>query len=113
MRPIGVLFWGLLALTVVQGCRHKAPEPIPGPKAGTPMAAHFRPAGIAWFQGSLEEAFAPAASDGAGLPDYGRADVPANVRADARAQAPRPTPVRNQRPGSSVVQVCPTRRLHG
>jgi hypothetical protein len=117
MRPIGVLFWGLLALTVVQGCRHKAPEPIPGPKAGTPMAVRFRPAGIAWFQGSLEEAFAPAAREGAGLPAYGRADVPADVRTDARADArpeARKIPARNQRPGPTVVQVCPTRRhLHG
>jgi hypothetical protein len=112
MRTIGVVFLELLALTAVQGCRHKAPEPIPGPKAGMSVAAHFRPAAIAWFQGSLEEAFAPMASESAGLPGYGRAELPADAQADARIEARQPK-ARNRPPAATTAQACPTRRLRG
>jgi len=56
MRTFWVLTLGLVALTAAVGCKQKQPEPIPGPKAG--MAVHVSAAGIAWFQGSLDEAFA-------------------------------------------------------
>ena len=58
MRRIWVLTLGLVALTAVQGCRQKNPEPIPGPKAGTVTVPYVRTPGIAWFQGSFDEAFA-------------------------------------------------------
>jgi hypothetical protein len=59
MNKLWVLTLGLVALTVVQGCKRKEPEPIPGPKAGLGMVAFAHPPpGIAWFQGSLDEAFA-------------------------------------------------------
>lgn len=44
---------GMVALLTTTGCKQK--EPVPGPKA--PGAA-ARAAGIAWFQGSFDEAFA-------------------------------------------------------
>jgi len=59
VNAIKVLVLGTLALTATQACKRNDPEPVPGPKAG--VAAAFRPSRIAWFQGSLEEAFAPVA----------------------------------------------------
>lgn len=70
MKMLWVLPLGLAALVAVQGCKRKEPEPIPGPKAGLAMAVVYaartasteaRAPGIAWFQGSLDEAFARAA----------------------------------------------------
>ena len=58
MRTLWVLTLGLVALATTQGCKRKVPEPIPGPKAAPAMVGHARAAGIAWFQGSLDEAFA-------------------------------------------------------
>jgi len=77
MRRRWVLVLGIAALAAAQGCKRKDPEPIPGPKAGlgTPLVhipsiygplvraplGHgplVHPPGIAWFQGSLDEAFA-------------------------------------------------------
>jgi hypothetical protein len=112
MRTIGVLFLGLLALAAAQGCKHKRPEPIPGPKAGTPVARQFRPAGIAWFQGSLEEAFAPTTYEQVEMSAYRRAEEPADVRTEARPEARQPT-ARIQPAASTVGQSCPTRRVHG
>jgi hypothetical protein len=57
MNRLWVLTLGLVALTAVQGCKRKEPQPIPGPKAGSMVFMHATP-GIAWFQGSLDEAFA-------------------------------------------------------
>jgi hypothetical protein len=57
MRTLWVLTLGLVALTAVQGCKQKSPEPIPGPKAAMAMTPFHTP-GIAWFQGSFDEAFA-------------------------------------------------------
>ena len=45
----------LVALTAAQGCKQK--EPIPGPKAGVAVAPLTHTPGIAWFQGSFDEAF--------------------------------------------------------
>ena len=53
-----MLTLGLVALTTVEGCKRQEPEPIPGPKAVPAAVEHARAAGIAWFQGSLDEAFA-------------------------------------------------------
>ena len=57
MRRLWVLTLGLAALATVQGCKQK-PEPIPGPKAGVAAGIYVHTPGIAWFQGSLDEAFA-------------------------------------------------------
>ena len=59
MRRIGLLALGLAVFLVTGSCKRKEPEPIPGPKAGIAVDAHFRVAGIAYFQGGLDEAFAP------------------------------------------------------
>ena len=58
MRKFWILTLGLVALTTADGCKRNAPEPIPGPKAVPAVVGHARAAGIAWFQGSLDEAFA-------------------------------------------------------
>lgn len=59
MRAFWVLTLGLVALTAAEGCKRNEPEPIPGPKAvATAAVGRTRAAGIAWFQGSLDEAFA-------------------------------------------------------
>jgi hypothetical protein len=117
MKKIGVLVLGILALTATQACRQKQPEPIPGPKAGMSMVPHFHPASIAWFQGSLEEAFAPAPRERGpstpvlrvdarpGASAIGRGNVaPIDLRQPA-GREPAPTP--------SISQTCPTRREHG
>ena len=58
MKTLWVLTLGLVALTAAQGC--KRTEPIPGPKAGLAAMTyvHMHTPGIAYFQGSLDEAFA-------------------------------------------------------
>ncbi len=59
MRAYWVASLGLVALLATEGCKRNEPEPIPAPKAfAAEVAAHARAAGIAWFQGSLDEAFA-------------------------------------------------------
>ena len=66
MKMLWVLPLGLAALAAIQGCKRKEPEPIPGPKAGLAAAVvyartastYMRAPEIAWFQGSLDEAFA-------------------------------------------------------
>jgi hypothetical protein len=58
MRALWVLTLGLVALTAAEGCKRQEPEPIPAPKAVSVAVGHTRAAGIAWFQGSLDEAFA-------------------------------------------------------
>ena len=58
MRAFWVLTLGLVALTATEGCKRHEPEPIPGPKAVAVAVGQTRAAGIAWFQGSLDEAFA-------------------------------------------------------
>jgi hypothetical protein len=58
MTTFWVLTLGLVALTTVEGCKRQEPEPIPAPKAVPAAVGHVRAAGIAWFQGSLDEAFA-------------------------------------------------------
>lgn len=58
MRTYWVACLGMVALLTTEGCKQKNPEPIPGPKApGTAVGHAVRAAGIAWFQGSLDEAF--------------------------------------------------------
>ncbi len=58
MRALWITTVLLAALSTVQGCKQRQPEPIPGPKAGHALAVHIRTPGIAWFQGSFDEAFA-------------------------------------------------------
>ena len=58
MRTLWVLTLGLVALAAAGGCKRNAPEPIPGPKAAPAVVGHPGSSGIAWFQGSLDEAFA-------------------------------------------------------
>ena len=58
MRTLWVVTLALVALTAEQGCKRKEPQPIPGPKAGLTVAVRVHTPGIAWFQGSLDEAFA-------------------------------------------------------
>jgi hypothetical protein len=59
MRTLGAVTLALVALAAVQGCKQKEPEPIPAPKAVIHgLIGHTHSAGIAWFQGSLDEAFA-------------------------------------------------------
>jgi hypothetical protein len=58
MRTLWVGSLGLVAVLTTAGCKQKSPEPIPGPKAPGMGVAVPRAAGIAWFQGSLDEAFA-------------------------------------------------------
>ncbi len=58
MRALWVVTLVLAVLTVAPGCKHKEPEPIPGPKAGMSSVGTVRVPGIAWFQGSLDEGFA-------------------------------------------------------
>jgi hypothetical protein len=61
MRAYWVACLGLVALLTTEGCKQKNPEPIPAPKApgaGAEMGRAVSAAGIAWFQGSLDEAFA-------------------------------------------------------
>jgi hypothetical protein len=66
MRAYWAASLGLVALLATEGCKQKEPEPIPGPKAPGAMVlrpdgaeiVHPQAAGIAWFQGSLDEAFA-------------------------------------------------------
>ena len=58
MRKLWVVTLGLAALTAADGCKRNVPEPIPGPKAAPAVLSPARAAGIAWFQGSLDEAFA-------------------------------------------------------
>src|ERR1700761_7878710 len=67
MKPIWALALGVASLVAIQGCKRK--EPIPGPKAGVATVvvyaqtatAYARAPGIAYFQGSLDEAFANSA----------------------------------------------------
>jgi hypothetical protein len=59
MRLLWVLTLGLVISTAIPGCMRRPPEPIPGPKATSAMAGHHvHAAGIAFFQGTLDEAFA-------------------------------------------------------
>jgi hypothetical protein len=58
MRTLWLLALGLVALTAAEGCKRNEPEPIPGPKAAPAVVGHPGSSGIAWFQGSLDEAFA-------------------------------------------------------
>jgi hypothetical protein len=119
MKTVGVLFLGLVALTASQGCRQKDPEPIPGPKARS-AAVHFHPAGIAWFQGSFEEAFAPVPRDRAemaarssrqevhgDMATSAQADAPGDMTAGVRADAPggMTTGVRADAPGDMTAGV--------
>jgi hypothetical protein len=81
MKPIWIAAAVLTATLALTGCKHRKEEPIPGPKAAwstiaqtpSPSASakasrtlgrhetrdHRGASGIAWFQGTLEEAFSP------------------------------------------------------
>ena len=60
MRTLWMVILVVAAVTAVPGCKRKVPEPIPGPKAGSVGVGvgHPHTPGIAWFQGSIDEAFA-------------------------------------------------------
>ena len=58
MRAFWAAGLGLVALLSTEGCKQKDPAPIPAPKAPGAQMGPERAAGIAWFQGSLDEAFA-------------------------------------------------------
>jgi hypothetical protein len=61
MRLLWVLALGLVISTAIPGCKRRPPETIPGPKVVVPATAghmHMHAAGIAWFQGAVDEAFA-------------------------------------------------------
>jgi hypothetical protein len=100
MRAYWVAGLGLVALLATQGCKQKNPEPIPGPKA--PGAEVMRPqaAGIAFFQGSLDEAFARPGDHATCTavrapmapltPDFSRSRIRAPSRAPAVTTARRP-----------------------
>jgi hypothetical protein len=120
MKTTEVLGLALVVMTAVIGCRQKQPEPIPAPKAGLALAAarHFRPAAIAWFQGNLEEAFAPV--HGANL----RADARLGVRNDGDSDAdgrmdpatpgnqPAAHAAEDQPHPPGITQTCPNAREH-
>ena len=81
MKPIWIAAAVLTATLALTGCKNRKEEPVPGPKsewsaaAQTPLANapskasratgrheprdHHGASGIAWFQGTLEEAFSP------------------------------------------------------
>jgi hypothetical protein len=84
MRSVWVLALGLVALATTEGCKRKEPEPIPGPKAGSALISYTHTPGIAWFQGSFDEAFA------------GRA-LPKHCRGEHTAAAPRTTDLARNR----------------
>ena len=61
MRALWILALGLATLAAVQGCKRRDPKPLPGPQSDLAMAAEsLHTPGIAWFQGSFDEAFARA-----------------------------------------------------
>jgi hypothetical protein len=84
VRTLWVLALGLVALTTTPGCKRKEPEPIPGPKADSALGIYVRTPGIAWFQGSFDEAFA-------------RATFPRHCRGDHSLTAPRVTDLARNR----------------
>jgi hypothetical protein len=82
MKPIWIAVAVLTATLALTGCKNRKEEPVPGPKSEwsaatqTPLANtpsrpssraigrreprdHHGASGIAWFQGTLEEAFSP------------------------------------------------------
>jgi hypothetical protein len=81
MKPIWIAVAVLTATLALTGCKNRKEEPVPGPKSGWSAAAqpplanaptkasratgrheprdHHGASGIAWFQGTLEEAFSP------------------------------------------------------
>lgn len=63
MRTLWVVAAVCAMSLATEGCKHNKREPVPGPQVGTAAfrwAEHAGPGGIAWFQGSVEEAFARA-----------------------------------------------------
>lgn len=101
MRAFWVGSLGLVALLTASGCKQKEPEPIPAPKAmGVAVAEAPEAAGIAWFQGSLDEAFsrrgmrATCAATRAPMAPL----TPDLSRPRARAPSPAPSPSAIRRP---------------
>jgi hypothetical protein len=97
MRTIWVLTLGLVALSAAQGCKQKDPEPIPGPKAGMATVPFVHTPGIAWFQGSFDEAFA-------------RTDLRRHCRGEHDVAAPRASELARarKRPNSvAAPAICP------
>src|SRR5690242_549793 len=91
MRTLWVLTLALVSLAAIQGCKQK-PESIPGPKA---MAPYVGPPGIAWFQGSLDEAFA-------------RADIPQHCRGEYFVAPHAPELIRTRKRPSATVAPVPS-----
>jgi hypothetical protein len=98
MKALWVGSLGLVALLTTAGCKQKDPEPIPGPKAHGVGVSAPQAAGIAWFQGSLDEAFA-------------RTSVHATCAAERASMAPlAPDLSRVARPRVSVPSPVTTSR---
>ena len=79
MKPLWIAVAVLTATLALTGCKNRKEEPVPGPKSGWSTATqpplanapsepsratarheardHHGASGIAWFQGTLEEAF--------------------------------------------------------
>jgi hypothetical protein len=100
MRTLWVLTLGLVALAAVQGCKRNDPKPLPGPRADGVMVAYVHTPGIAWFQGSLDEAFA-------------RPELPRNCRERGVAAPWAPEPLRARKhlslpsPAVCTIEPCP------
>jgi hypothetical protein len=65
MKPIWIAVAVLTATLALAGCKNRKEEPVPGPKSEWSATGRHEPrdhhgaSGIAWFQGTLEEAFSP------------------------------------------------------
>ena len=93
MKALWVASLGLVALLTTAGCKQKNPEPIPGPKApGTGMAS-TEAAGIAWFQGSLDEAFARTHAHATCAAERPMAPLMQDLSRAARPRVSAPAPV--------------------
>jgi hypothetical protein len=107
MKALWVASLGLVALLTTAGCKQKNPEPIPGPKApGTGMAS-TRAAGIAWFQGSLDEAFARTQAHATcSMERAPMVPLTPDISRPVRPRVSAPAPVTTAR--RPLVQVSPT-----
>jgi hypothetical protein len=103
MRTLWVLALGLIALTSTPGCKRKEPEPIPGPKADSARMPYIHTPGIAWFQGSFDEAFARTSFPKHCLGDHGIAAPRVTELARNRKHLSPPTPT-----GICTDEPCPS-----
>jgi hypothetical protein len=98
MRALWILALGLATLAAVQGCKRRDPKPLPGPQSAMALAAdNIHAPGIAWFQGSLDEAFA-------------RTELWRNCTGENGAAAPRASELARarKRPNEPFPMACET-----